>query len=163
MGKILSGGQTGVDRAALDAAMELGIPVGGYVPRGRLAEDGRVPDRYPMTETASDRYPVRTRMNVQAADGTLVISPAGRPLEGGSQLTVDLCLQLDVPLYEMLLSPDSRRDKILRKARRVQKWIEDWDIYVLNVAGSRESKCPGIYDSSKRILLEIFRDAPNLW
>jgi len=67
----MSGGQTGADRAGLDAAMEAGLPVGGYVPKGRLAEDGQVPDKYPMTETGSKDYKVRTKRNIIESDGTL--------------------------------------------------------------------------------------------
>jgi hypothetical protein len=71
--KIISGGQTGVDRAALDAAIELGIPHGGHCPRGRRAEDGRIPDRYQLTETDSAQYRVRTERNVLDADATLIL------------------------------------------------------------------------------------------
>lgn len=80
--KIISGGQTGVDRAALDVALELGLPCGGWCPRGRRAEDGVIAERYPLTETRSARYAVRTVRNVRAADGTLVLTrgqPSGGP------------------------------------------------------------------------------------
>ncbi len=85
--KIISGGQTGVDRAALDVAIELELPCGGWCPRGRLAEDGTVPDRYPLQETRSAEYAERTERNVIDSDGTLII--ATRPLTGGTALTVE--------------------------------------------------------------------------
>lgn len=86
--KIISGGQTGVDRAALDAALQLGIPCGGWCPKGRKAKDGPIPDRYPLKETESGSYPVRTEMNVRDSDGTLILT-WGRPT-GGTALTVRL-------------------------------------------------------------------------
>jgi hypothetical protein len=94
--KIISGGQTGVDRAALDVAIELELPCGGWCPRGRLAEDGTVPDRYPLQETRSAEYAERTERNVIDSDGTLII--ATRPLTGGTALTVELAHRRDKPL-----------------------------------------------------------------
>jgi len=76
--KIISGGQTGVDRAALDAALSLNIPCGGWCPKGRKSEDGPIPERYPLQETDSASYPVRTEMNVRDSDGTLILT-WGRP------------------------------------------------------------------------------------
>src|SRR5947209_12411896 len=87
--KIVSGGQTGVDRAALDVALELGLPCGGWCPKGRLAEDGVVPDRYPLDEAPTASYPERTRLNVRDSDATLVLS-WGAP-QGGTLLTVRAC------------------------------------------------------------------------
>src|SRR5436305_1193025 len=83
---IFSGGQTGVDRAALDVALELGIPCSGWCPRGRRAEDGTIPPRYPLQETRSLAYPVRTRWNVRDSDGTLILT-RGRP-DRGTALTI---------------------------------------------------------------------------
>ncbi len=76
--RVISGGQTGVDRAALDAAMKLGIEVGGFCPKGRRAEDGPIDEQYPLTETASRAYPVRTEKNVAASDGTLILTGGPR-------------------------------------------------------------------------------------
>ncbi|HSR12366.1 MAG TPA: putative molybdenum carrier protein, partial [Thermodesulfobacteriota bacterium] len=93
--KIISGGQTGVDRAALDVALELGIPAGGWCPKGRRAEDGRIPDYYPLQEASSPEYPVRTQLNVEDSDGTLILyrnSPAG-----GTALTIRLAKRLKKP------------------------------------------------------------------
>jgi hypothetical protein len=134
--KIVSGGQTGVDRAGLDAAMEAGLAVGGYCPKGRLAEDGTVPERYPLTELTCGRYASRTERNVVESDGTLVLNLG--ELSEGTKATVDfakvhgkahLVLQLDeMPTREDCLS-----------------WMEEHSIKVLNVAGPRESKRPWVY------------------
>ena len=83
--KIISGGQTGVDRAALDVALALGLAVGGGCPKGRRAEDGIIPDRYPLTETPEPNYEARTRRNVEDADGTLILNRG--KLDGGTALT----------------------------------------------------------------------------
>ncbi|MCX5783495.1 MAG: putative molybdenum carrier protein, partial [Elusimicrobia bacterium] len=94
--RIVSGGQTGVDRAGLDAAMSAGIKVGGYVPRGRLAEDGRVPQKYPLTETASAQYCERTLLNVKNSDATLILYL--EKLSGGTLFTYRSCLQNHKPV-----------------------------------------------------------------
>ena len=94
--RIVSGGQTGVDRAGLDAAMEIGLPIGGYVPKGRLAEDGQVPDKYPMTETGSKDYKERTKRNVLESDGTLIINIG--PLKSGTALTAKIAHENNKPL-----------------------------------------------------------------
>src|SRR5262245_55320595 len=94
--EIRSGGQTGVDRAALDVALELGLPCGGWCPRGRRAEDGPIPDHYPLRETRSPAYPVRTRWNVRDSDGTLILT-RGRP-DRGTLLTEELARDMGKPL-----------------------------------------------------------------
>src|SRR5947209_13063019 len=93
--KIVSGGQTGVDRAALDVALELGLPCGGWCPRGRRAEDGPLPARYPLTETSWEGYPQRTRWNVRDSDGTLILT-RGQP-DRGTALTIKLAQRLGKP------------------------------------------------------------------
>ena len=144
--KIVSGGQTGVDRGALDAARLVGIPHGGWCPRGRLAEDGRVPEVYALEETRSDRYAVRTARNVVDSDGTLILT-RGRP-SGGTALTARLARQHGKPLLVIDLNdaPDPEA---------VRSWIRAHDLRVMNVAGPRESSAPGIQRDAERFLLEV--------
>ena len=87
--KIISGGQTGVDRAALDAALETGIECGGFCPKGRRSEDGIIPEKYPLTETKTDQYPERTELNVKKSDATLVLIDG--EADRGTALTISLC------------------------------------------------------------------------
>lgn len=149
---IVSGGQTGVDRAGLDAASALGLPCGGYVPRGRFAEDGRLPERYPMTECKSKDYAVRTELNVIHSDATLILHHGA--MVGGTQLTFELCREHHQPVHTIdlaELSPIRARQEILGFIRREKP-------KVLNVAGPRESGCPGIYAASLRVLKEALKN-----
>ena len=148
MKKVVSGGQTGVDRAALDAALGLGIPCGGYCPRGRGAEDGAIDACYPLVETPSDDYAERTEWNVRDSDATLVLT-RGRP-RGGTAFTIAVARRLDRPLLVVDLDEDSSPDE----ARR---WIEAGRIAVLNVAGPRESQHPGIGQQAQAFLKQLFR------
>src|SRR5437773_12578103 len=109
--KVISGGQTGVDRAALDAAQELGLDCGGWCPRGRRAEDGRIPDRYPLRETASSDYPPRTAANVRDADATLVLT-LGRGNSRGTALTRRLVEEQRKPVLEVDLAAASRPETV---------------------------------------------------
>src|SRR3989344_782830 len=95
--KIISGGQTGVDRAALDAALELGLPCGGIVPKGRLAEDGRIPERYPVQECDSEDYVVRTELNVIHSDATLILNRG--EISGGTLITAQFCRKHKKPFH----------------------------------------------------------------
>ncbi len=147
LGKIISGGQTGADRAGLDAAMEAGIPLGGYCPKGRLAEDGRVPDHYPLMELAKDGYAARTEMNVVESDGTLILNVG--QVTGGTRLTLDCAKKHGKPYLVVQLDDEPKHDAVLR-------WIEMYDIKIMNVAGPRESKCPGLYDQAKAFLRFLF-------
>ena len=145
--RIVSGGQTGVDRAALDLALELGIPCGGWCPKGRKAEDGRLPPRYPLQETPSADYPQRTEWNVRDSDGTLVLA-IGTPT-GGTAFTIKLAAQHRKPcLVVDLLKEGLDADK-------VRDWIKRGKIRVLNVAGPRESGSPGAYRRAKAFLGEV--------
>ncbi len=146
--KIISGGQTGADRAALDAAIELGIPHGGWVPKGRRAEDGRITNRYHLTEMPSGHYHKRTQQNVLDADGTLIISH-GR-LKGGSALTRKLAQKHHRPFLHL----DLDRLSVTEGSRKMRSWIEAQAITVLNVAGPRASEAPRIYDAVTSILLK---------
>ena len=150
--KIVSGGQTGVDRAALDVALSLGLACGGWVPRGRRAEDGRLPDRYPMRETVTAAYPQRTRLNVRDSDATLVLT-RGEP-SGGTAFTLACAERLDRP--SMLV--DLTRPDLEQAAAIVREWLLDEEVRVLNVAGPRESTAPGIAAEAAAFLRAVLAD-----
>ena len=150
--KIVSGGQTGVDRAALDVALELGLPCGGWCPKGRSAEDGRIPDRYPMEEASSPDYRVRTELNVQDSDGTLILT-RGR-LIGGTLLTLKLARRLHKPYFVVDLVQGG-------DAKNVQEWGRAKKVGILNVAGPREGESPGIHARASSFLREILGSAPR--
>ncbi len=145
--KVVSGGQTGVDRAALDAARAAGLPCGGWCPRGRLAEDGPIDPGYPLVETPGADYAQRTEWNVRDSDGTLVVS-GGRPT-GGTALTMTLARRHGKPLRVVDLSRDPSPGEVWR-------WIEARAITVLNVAGPRESQRPGIGREAHAFLERLF-------
>ncbi|NLE39761.1 MAG: molybdenum cofactor carrier [Pirellulaceae bacterium] len=144
--RIISGGQTGVDRAALDVAITLGIPHGGWCPRGRLAEDGRIADHYRLDETASADYAARTERNVVDADGTLILH-RGR-LRGGTFLTHQLAQRHDKPCLTVDLNEPTDPDA-------AREWLREHEVHTLNVAGPRESQSPGIGDEARRYLIEL--------
>ena len=150
--KIISGGQTGVDRAALDVAMELGIPCGGWCPQGRRAEDGRIPDSYPLQEASSPDYPLRTRLNVEDSDGTLILS-RGSP-QGGTALTLKLARKLNKPF---LLVNLARKPE----ASDVQQWIQNNHVRILNVAGPREGESAGIFEEAYAFLRQVLTTPPG--
>lgn len=143
--KIISGGQTGVDRAGLDAAMEIGLSVGGYVPKGRLSEDGQVPDKYPMTETGSKDYKSRTKRNVLESDGTLIINIGA--MKSGTALTAKIARENNKPLMIIQFDQDYKSGAVI-------DWLNENQIKILNIAGPRESKIPGIYEQAKMFLLK---------
>jgi hypothetical protein len=143
--RIISGGQTGADRGGLDAALELGISHGGYCPRGRRAEDGRIPDRYELEEIEARAYAARTEANVRAADGTLLVT-RGKPT-GGSALTAGLARRHGAPLCHVDLDRDPA------PAATVRAFVREHRVRVLNVAGPRESHCRGIARDTRELLL----------
>jgi membrane protease YdiL (CAAX protease family) len=150
--KIVSGGQTGADRAALDVALALGLEVGGWVPRGRRAEDGRIPDRYPgLAETDSDDPAIRTVRNVRDSDATLVLSHG--PLCGGSLLTLREARRAGRPALHLDLDVLSETSA----AERLRAWLEELRIATLNVAGPRASEDPAIAASTAAVLRAALR------
>ena len=144
--KVLSGGQTGVDRAGLDAAMAAGIPVGGYCPRGRRAEDGRIPERYPLTELSSEDYRERTEMNVMQSDATLILALGA--ISGGTTATIQLAEKHDKPYMIEALDGDP-------VPTRVANWLTKHHVRVLNVAGPRESQHPGLVHTRAEEFLRL--------
>jgi len=137
--RIVSGGQTGADRAALDWAVAQELPHGGWVPRGRRAEDGIVPESYRLRETASGTYRERTRRNVEDSDATLVFNLGA--LAGGTRETVAFAEASGKPWLVLALDRGICREDI----ERVHRWLAEEHVDVLNVAGPRESKRPGVY------------------
>jgi hypothetical protein len=144
--KIVSGGQTGVDRAALDAAIGAGLACGGWCPAGRRAEDGVIPDCYRLKETPSGKYRQRTEWNVRDSDGTLVLV-RGIP-QGGTRYAVYCALRLGRQFC--LVSLDGSEDP-----GRVAAWIDSRMIAVLNVAGPRASSDRHIYADARSFLDQV--------
>jgi len=150
--KMISGGQTGVDRAALDAAMRLGLPHGGWVPKGRLAEDGPVPSYYQLEEMPTEDYAARTEKNVMESEGTLLIT-RGTPT-GGSDYTRKMALKHGRQLLHIDLTLGQRASDA---ASLIAAWIEMNRIETLNVAGSRASGDPAIYMDTLNILAHLLQ------
>jgi hypothetical protein len=150
LSKIVSGGQTGVDRAALDAAINLGIPHGGWVPKGRLTEDGPLSKTYRMHETPTAIYSERTEKNVIDSDGTLIISRG--ELTGGSETTREMALRHQRPWLHV----DLNRGSAFLAAVRVAEWLKTHHIRILNVAGPRASKDPRIYHDALLLLETVY-------
>ena len=146
--KIVSGGQTGVDRAALDAALELGIPCGGWCPKNRCAEDGQISRKYPLRETPTETYAQRTEWNALTSDGTLILTRGS--LTGGTAYTVEIAQLAEKPLLLLQLSPDVEKTLFT-------EWIFKHDIKILNIAGARESQARGIYEAAKAYLLDLLK------
>ncbi len=141
--KIVSGGQTGVDRAALDVALERGIACGGWCPAGRHADDGVIPERYPLQETVEMDHTIRTEHNVRDSDGTLMLYRG--TLQGGTAYAVLMARHLGRPVLACNLDEAFDSDAVIA-------WIRNNHIRVLHVGGQRESSCPGIYQAAKRSL-----------
>lgn len=150
--RIVSGGQTGVDRAALDVALELGIPCGGWCPQGRRAEDGVIAKRYPLHETPTPEYPERTEWNVRDSDGTLVLTRGEPAVGSGTAFTIELARAYQRPhLIVDLTNPTP--------AKTVRDWIAKNRIRVLNVAGPRAERNDGIYEQAAAFLRKVVSGA----
>lgn len=147
--RIVSGGQTGVDRGALEVAIALGIEHGGWCPAGRLSEDGSIPSRYELVECDSADYRVRTEQNVVDSDATLILY-RGR-LKGGTLLTRNLADRHRRPFLTIRMDRD---DPAI-----VHAWLDKTKPQTLNIAGPRESTCPGIFDESIVYLLPCLGNA----
>lgn len=146
---ILAGGQTGVDRAALDWAISHGIAHGGWCPRGRTAHDGPLPERYQLNETEAIGYSQRTRMNVRDADATLIIHHG--LLVGGTRLTLRFADEMEKPVELIDLSKDWPSQTI-----QVQAWWTGLNLHSLNMAGPSEDRVPGIYGLSLEFLQQLW-------
>jgi hypothetical protein len=158
--KVISGGQTGVDRGALDAAIELGVECGGWCPTGRLAEDGLIPERYPVVELGNGGYAERTAQNVADSDATLIISN-GKPI-GGTRETMERCVEVKKPyllLDHLLVTIDDGVELafefIRRRSSRASTSLGM--TIVLNVAGPRASQWPEGYALTYQIMSAILR------
>jgi len=146
--RIISGGQTGVDRAGLDVAIKLGIEHGGWCPLGRRSEDGMIPERYELVEMESSHYSDRTRQNVIASDGTIILY--GDCLQGGTLLTARYAVQLGKPCLKVRLASRVSSESLI-------SWIEMYKISVLNVAGPRASSDAKIYAKAHNFLLKALQ------
>jgi len=146
--KIISGGQTGVDRAALDVAIELGIHHGGWISAGRMAEDGVIPECYNLQETPSSDPAQRTEWNVRDSDATLIISNG--QLKGGSQLTLEMAMKYNKPYLHIDISVIDESVAIIH----ISDWLESMDCIVLNVAGPRLSEDSEINRQTYTLLLK---------
>ncbi len=148
--KVVSEGQTGVDRGALDACLHLNFPCGGWCPKDRLAEDGRISDKYPLKETAENEYRFRTLKNILDSDATMIISP--EKLEGGTLLTYKYAVENK----KSVLKVSSFNDIF-----SVFNWLIEKDIRVLNVAGPRLSEWSEAYYFSFQIIVGLVNEIKN--
>jgi hypothetical protein len=150
--KIISGGQTGADRAALDAAIKCNVHHGGWIPKGRLTETGRLPDKYQLLEMTTDKYPPRTERNVIDSDGTLIISHGS--LTGGSKYTEKMASKHGKPNLHI----NFNETDIPTAAKQILDWLIKSNIETLNVAGTRGSKDPNIYRDTMELMMTILAE-----
>lgn len=149
--KIFSGGQTGVDRAALDFALENNFWISGYVPKGRRAEDGRISDIYPnLIETRSEDPAERTKLNIRLADATIIISQGA--LIGGSKLTMEFAGHYQKPILHLDLSVLPHEEAV----KQAKDWLTSTEPETLNIAGPRASEDEQIYSKTKQFLTALF-------
>jgi hypothetical protein len=152
--KIISGGQSGADQAALDAAISRDFPYGGWLPKGRKTENGPLPHNYIMSELGSGDYRKRTEKNVLDSDGTLIVSHG--ELTGGSLLTLVLAEKHNRPCLHV----DCLVGSITNRLEKVFQWLQDNRIEVLNVAGPRQSGDPQIYQVVRELIEGILSLSP---
>jgi len=148
--KIISGGQTGADRAALDFAIKNNIPYGGWLPRGRTTEDGTLPLTYNLQEMPTGDYSKRTEMNVLDSDGTVIVSNGF--LKTGSALTREFAIQHKKPWIHL----DMKELSIKEAVTALLSWLEENEIKVLNIAGPRAGNDSTIHDTTLRLLETAF-------
>ncbi len=153
--KIISGGQTGVDRAALEWALGHNIDHGGWCPRGRKAEDGMIPLHFELTETDADDYAVRTCCNVRDSGGTVVFS-GNLEVSGGTKRTLQFAAELRKPVLHLVGTADARG-----AAAELSAFLSRYRIRVLNVAGPRESEQPGLGSFVQEVLSLAMLPAEN--
>jgi len=147
LSKVISGGQTGVDRAALDAAIELGIEIGGWCPQDRWAEDGVIPAKYPLTPADSEDRSERTALNVKSASATLILHDGTE--SPGTQFTEELARSGGKPCLVASLDHP-------RVIKSIRFWLDRTKPEILNVAGPRTSESPDIYEKARQCLVEVF-------
>ncbi len=151
--KIVTGGQTGVDRGAMEAALEAEFSCGGFCPEGRLAEDGIIPERYPVRDLPGGGYAARSEANVKSADGVVVFTP-GNP-SGGTALTIEFARRHEKPCRVI----DAATVESDEAAERVLDFLAENDVRVLDVAGPRASGWPGGEAYSRAVMTEVIRRA----
>jgi hypothetical protein len=151
--KIISGGQTGADQAALDVAIELGIPHGGWIGKGRKTEAGRLREKYQLKEMPTAEYVKRTEQNVIDSDGTLIITHG--ELTGGTQYTAKMALKHNKPWMHV----DANELSVEAAVHIIRAWISGNEVEVLNVAGPRASEDPGIYATAGSLIRTVLE--PN--
>lgn len=149
--KIISGGQTGADRAALDAGIALNFPIGGYCPAGRMAEDGAIGAEYPLIEIEGG-YRQRTKRNVEDSNGTVIFYDGD--LHGGTEQTLVFCIKTGRP-YKLI---DISLVEVDAAAKAIITFIETHNIGILNVAGPRLSRCAAIYDYVKGVVCSVITE-----
>lgn len=152
--RIISGGQTGVDRAALDAALMAGVDCGGVCPLGRRAEDGTIPQSYPLEENHTPDYPARTERNLRESDATLIIYDS--ELTGGTKLTAGLCRKFNRP--HLLI--DAQASTITNSLETLRDFCATHQVKTLNVAGPRQSEHPHLYDYTRDLVAQLIADNP---
>lgn len=152
LSKVISGGQTGADRAALDAALELGFPIGGSCPVGRMAEDGPINHAYTLTEIGGG-YRQRTKQNVMDSDGTAIFYESY--LRGGTETTVLFCIRQSKP-YKLI---DIALVEPPRAAELLSEFVHKFNVSVLNVAGPRSSGCPAVYSYVVEALSHVLKQS----